>query len=84
MPTNTVEYQSNYLKDNNIKIKCELCNCEFLKYNQPLHERSIKHTRKQKDKQDKEFQKNNAIQLFELMKKKIKDQEEQLKLFNKN
>lgn len=79
MPTNTADYQANYLKEKNVKVRCELCACEFLKYNKPLHERSVKHTKKLKEKTDKAMQKNNVIQLFELMKKKIKDQDEQLK-----
>ena len=37
------EYFKNYVAKNNVKITCDICNCQILKFNKPLHERTQKH-----------------------------------------
>ncbi len=36
-------YTANYLKTHNVKTKCNICNCEVLRFNMGLHERTQKH-----------------------------------------
>ena len=40
------EYFKNYVAKNNVKITCDICNCQILKFNKPLHERTQKHQKK--------------------------------------
>ena len=37
------DYFKKYVSENNVKITCDICNCQFLKFNKLLHERTQKH-----------------------------------------
>ena len=37
------EYFKKYVAINNVKITCDICNCQFLKFNKALHEKTQKH-----------------------------------------
>ncbi len=39
----TNDYFKKYVSEKNVKISCDICNCQFLKFNKPLHEKTQKH-----------------------------------------
>ena len=80
MPANTAEYMKQYLQEKNTNIKCDLCSCEFLKYNKSYHEKTQKHQKNIQKQNDNAMKKSKAIEVFVLMKKKIQEQEDKIKL----
>lgn len=79
MPNNTKEYQKEYLKEHNVKVTCYICNAEYLKYNKSYHLKTQKHQKKIEQQNNNALQQNKAIQIFELLKKKIADQNDIIK-----
>ena len=74
------EYFKNYVAKNNVKITCEICNCQILKFNKPLHERTQKHQKNVEIEAAKaRFLANSEIKKMLLqMKQVIADQKKEI------
>ena len=74
------EYFKNYVSKNNVKITCDICNCQILKFNKPLHERTQKHQKFLDIEQSKaRFLANSEIKKMLLqMKQVIADQKKEI------
>ena len=74
------EYFKNYVSKNNVKITCEICNCQILKFNKPLHERTQKHQKNVEIEAAKaRFLANSEIKKMLLqMKQVIADQKKEI------
>ena len=78
------EYFKNYVSKNNVKITCDICNCQFLKFNKALHEKTQKH-QKNLDMQTEKtrFLANNEIKKMLLqMKQVIAEQKNEINRIN--
>ncbi len=66
------EYFKDYVSKNNVKITCDICNCQFLKFNKPLHEKTQKHQRNLEMETEKaRFLANSEIKKMLLQMKKV-------------
>ena len=66
------EYFKDYVSKNNVKITCDICNCQFLKFNKPLHEKTQKHQRNLEMEAEKaRFLANSEIKKMLLQMKKV-------------
>ena len=74
------EYFKNYVSKNNVKITCDICNCQFLKFNKALHEKTQKHQKNLDTLTEKtRFLANNEIKKMLLqMKQVIIDQKKEI------
>ena len=74
------EYFKNYVAKNNVKVTCEICNCQFLKFNKALHEKTQKHQKNLDTLTEKtRFLANNEIKKMLLqMKQVIIDQKKEI------
>ncbi len=74
------EYFKDYVSKNNVKITCDICNCQFLKFNKPLHEKTQKHQRNLEMETEKaRFLANSEIKkMLLLMKKVITEQKNEI------
>ena len=74
------EYFKNYVAKNNVKITCDICNCQFLKFNKALHEKTQKHQKNLDTLTEKtRFLANNEIKKMLLqMKQVIADQKKEI------
>ena len=74
------EYFKNYVAKNNVKITCDICNCQILKFNKPLHERTQKHQKNVEIEAAKtRFLANSEIKKMLLqMKQVIADQKKEI------
>ena len=74
------EYFKNYVSKNNVKITCDICSCQILKFNKPLHERTQKHQKNVEIEAAKaRFLANSEIKKMLLqMKQVIADQKKEI------
>ena len=74
------EYFKNYVSKNNVKITCDICNCQILKFNKPLHERTQKHQKNVEIEAAKaRFLANSEIKkMLRQMKQVIADQKKEI------
>jgi len=87
MPTNTKEYQSEYMKKYNLKrnnvITCDICGSQYKEYNKYKHIRTRKHVdRINYPKLTDEFEKSNGD--IDTFLQRLNDMDERVKILESN
>ena len=78
MPRNSNEYQREYNSKHNTPNTCEICYGSYRKYFYKTHLRSLKHQNALLEQIEQEKRNNTAIQMFKVMKDRIKQLEGQI------